>query len=168
MSHPLGEYVIADAANMECSPAEIEFDISNHPTRISMVDKLRGQSGWMRLEHLRIDSFDREEYLLFSGFNDAGANLDQETCEKMFNCRGLVKGKDTFLIWQIIASRAKHSVTFKPRLYAALRENNQHFNEARNQLDKWAEDMELAAQKELDDNKRQIRELQQLNLCYLR
>jgi hypothetical protein len=53
-------------------------------------------------------------------------------------------------------------------LYAALRENNQHFNEARNQLDKWAEDMELAAQKELDDNKRQIRELQQLNLCYLR
>jgi len=114
LSHPLGEYVIADAANMECSPAEIEFDISNHPTRISMVDKLRGQSGWMRLEHLRIDSFDREEYLLFSGFNDAGANLDQETCEKMFNCRGLVKGKDTFLIWQIIASRAKHSVTFKP------------------------------------------------------
>ena len=81
---------------MECSPAEIEFDISNHPTRISMVDKLRGQSGWMRLEHLRIDSFDREEYLLFSDFNDAGANLDQETCEKMFNCRGLVKGKDTF------------------------------------------------------------------------
>jgi len=96
LSHPLGEYVIADAANMECSPAEIEFDISNHPTRISMVDKLRVQSGWMRLEHLRIDSFDREEYLLFSGFNDAGANLDQETCEKMFNCRGLVKGKDTF------------------------------------------------------------------------
>jgi len=82
LSHPLGEYVIADAANMECSPAEIEFDISNHPTRISMVEKLRGQSGWMRLEHLRIDSFDREEYLLFSGFNDAGANLDQETCRK--------------------------------------------------------------------------------------
>ena len=26
----------------------------------------------------------------------------------------------------------------------SLEENNQHFNEARNQLDKWAEDMELA------------------------
>jgi len=25
-----------------------------------------------------------------------------------------------------------------------LKENNQRFNEARNQLDKWAEDMELA------------------------
>ena len=168
MSHPLGEYVIADAANMECSPAEIEFDISNHPTRISMVDKLRGQSGWMRLEHLRIDSFDREEYLLFSGFNDAGANLDQETCEKMFNCRGLVKDKDTFFDMADNRLQGEAQRHVQATIVRSLEENNQHFNEARNQLDKWAEDMELAAQKELDDNKRQIRELQRLNLCYLR
>ena len=41
-----------------------------------------------------------------------------------------------------------------------LEENNRHFSEARDQLDKWAEDMEMAAQKELDDTKRQIRDLQ--------
>ncbi len=41
-----------------------------------------------------------------------------------------------------------------------LEENNRHFAEARDQLDKWADDMELAAQKELDDTKRQIRDVQ--------
>lgn len=45
-------------------------------------------------------------------------------------------------------------------LARSLETNNRHFNEARDQLDKWAEDMELAAQKELDDTKRQIRDLQ--------
>jgi chromosome segregation ATPase len=33
-------------------------------------------------------------------------------------------------------------------------------SEARDQLDKWAEDMEMAAQKELDDTNRHIRDLQ--------
>jgi len=41
-----------------------------------------------------------------------------------------------------------------------LEENNRHFTEDRDQLDKWAEDMELAAQRELEDTKRQIRDLQ--------
>jgi predicted nucleic acid-binding Zn-ribbon protein len=41
-----------------------------------------------------------------------------------------------------------------------IEENNRHFAEARDQLDKWADDMELAAQRELDDTKRQIRDLQ--------
>ena len=41
-----------------------------------------------------------------------------------------------------------------------MEENSRHFAEARDQLDKWAEDMELAAQRDLDDAKRRIRELQ--------
>jgi predicted nucleic acid-binding Zn-ribbon protein len=41
-----------------------------------------------------------------------------------------------------------------------LEENSRHFAEARDQLDKWAEDMEMAAQRELDDTKRLIRDLQ--------
>jgi len=41
-----------------------------------------------------------------------------------------------------------------------LEVNNGHFAEARDQLDIWAEEMEMAAQKELDDTKRRIRESQ--------
>lgn len=42
----------------------------------------------------------------------------------------------------------------------SLEVNSKHFNEARDQLDKWAADMVKAAEKELDDIKRQIRDAQ--------
>ena len=40
---------------------------------------------------LQVESYEREEYLLFSGFEDDGASLDQETMEKLFGCSGHVK-----------------------------------------------------------------------------
>ncbi|MEW6671826.1 MAG: SNF2-related protein [Thermodesulfobacteriota bacterium] len=163
LSHPLGEHVIHDAKIKDCKPALIQFDISGHPARISVVENLKGKSGWMLLQQLIIDSFEREEYLLFSTFDDSGANLDQEACEKIFNCAGTVTGS------AIISETAKKRLQADAQRHCqatiarSLEENHRHFNEARDQLDKWAEDMELAAQKELDDNKRQIRELQRLS-----
>ncbi len=161
LSHPLGEYVIADAKSCICPQTEVIFDISHHPTRISVVESLKGKSGWLRLQHLRIDSFDCEEYLLFSAVDDQGKNIDQETCEKLFNCEGYVHESlsvpDNSIEKRLTGDSERHvrSVILKN-----LEENNRHFNEVRDQLDKWAEDMEMAAQRELDDTKRQIRELQ--------
>jgi predicted nucleic acid-binding Zn-ribbon protein len=44
-----------------------------------------------------------------------------------------------------------------------MEENNNYFNEAREQLDKWVHDQELAAQSELDNIKKQIRETTRLS-----
>jgi len=41
----------------------------------------------------------------------------------------------------------------------SLEENNHHFNEARERLEKWVDDMVLAAEKELKDTKQQIKAL---------
>lgn len=160
LSHPLGEHAIAQAKSCSCPPAEITFDITGHPTRISVVERLKGQAGWLVLQHLRIDSFDAEEYLLFSAVDDQGNNLDQETCEKFFNCTGQARPIET--IPDTVRARlgedcARHS---QATIARNLEDNNRHFAEARDQLDKWAEDMEMAAQKELDDMKRQVRDLQ--------
>jgi hypothetical protein len=160
LGHPLGEHVIHEASKRPCPPAEVVFDISGHSARIAVVERLKGRSGWLSLQHLHIESFDSEEYLLFSGMDDAGGNTDQETCEKLFNCDGLVRAI------QSIPDSAKERLTrdqerhVQATLAKNLEENNRHFSEARDQLDKWAEDMEMAAQKELDDAKRQIRDLQ--------
>lgn len=160
LSHPLGEHVIHEASKRSCPPAEVVFDISGHSTRIAVVERLKGRSGWLSLQHLRIDSFDSEEYLLFSGMDDAGNNIDQETCEKLFNCSGQVRAVQAIpdsVKERLMRDQERH---VKATLAKNLEENNRHFSEARDQLDKWAEDMEMAAQKELDDTKRQIRDLQ--------
>jgi hypothetical protein len=160
LNHPLGEHVIAEAVKRACPPAEIAFDITGHATRILAVEQLKGRFGWLTLQHLRIDSFDSEEYLLFSAVDDEGNNLDQETCEKLFNCTGRVSRQveaPASVQDRLKADGKRH---FKAAIARNLEENNRHFAEARDQLDKWADDMELAAQKDLDDVKRQIRERQ--------
>ena len=160
LSHPLGEYVINTAKEQPCPVTEVVFDISAHPTRIAVIESLKEKSGWLNLQHLIIDSFDAEEYLLFSAMDDAGNNLDQETCEKLFNCTGYLK--DAQIVPDKIQERLNNDQERHARATLAknLEENNRHFSEACTQLDKWAEDMEIAAQKELDDTKRQIREMQ--------
>jgi len=160
LSHPLGEHVINEAKEGPCKPAGVVFDISGHPTRIALVERLKGKSGWLSLQHLHIESFDAEEYLLFSAIDDTGNNIDQETCVKLFNCSG--HSTNPQAIPEAVTQRLKLDQTRHAQATLArnLEENNRHFSEARDQLDKWAEDMEMVAQKALDDSKRQIRDLQ--------
>ena len=160
LSHPLGEHVLAKAKAYSCPLAEITFDITGHSTRISMVERLKEQAGWLSLQHLRIDSFDTEEYLLFSAVDDRGNNLDQETCEKLFNCTGQTRPVGTMPDTVLARLRDDCDRHSQATIARNLEANSRHFAEARDQLDKWAEDMEMAAQKELDDMKRQIRDLQ--------
>jgi chromosome segregation ATPase len=137
----------------------VMFDISNHPTRISMVEALQGKSGWLVLQRLAIDSFEREEHLLFSAFDDAGRALDQETCEKLFNCAGHVLESLEIPAGEqqrLAADAERHA---RATVSKSLERNNQHFNEAREQLERWAEDMVVAAEKELGDTKEQIKAL---------
>ena len=160
LGHPLGLYVQEQAKQLDCPSASVSFDITNHPSRITVIEQLQGYSGWLKMQHLTIDTFDREEYILVSGFDDNGKSLDQETCEKMFNCDGTVEHPQAppeGISERLKAECERHVFATITR---NLEENNKHFNEARDKLDKWADDMVVSAEKELDDVKRQIRDLQ--------
>jgi len=159
LSHPLGEYVLEQGQNLPTSLAHVIFDVTNHPTRIAVVERLKGQSGWLHLQKLVIESFQMEEYLLFSGITDDGHSLDQEICEKLFRCEGKVKG--AFQIPQEVAKRleAEAERHVQATIARSLEENNRYFQEAREQLEKWADDMILAAEQELNQTKEQIKAL---------
>jgi len=159
LGHPLGEHVIQAGRDYPTPVAKVRFNVSEHPARISMVEELKGKSGWLVLQRLAIDSFEREEHLLFSAFDDGGRHLDQETCEKLFNCEGelldpldVPEGERQ----RLAADADRHA---KATVSKSLERNNQHFNEARERLERWADDMVLAAEKELRDTKEQIKAL---------
>ncbi len=157
MSHPLGENVLESGKSIETPIAEVTFDISNHPTKISVVERLLSKSGYLKLDRLTVESYEREEYLLFSGFDDAGMSLDQETMEKLFSCGGNVRELPEIpaVVAERLASDSDRHA--KATLSRSLEENNKHFNEARERLEKWADDMVISAEKELRDTKDQIR-----------
>ncbi|MGE5550415.1 MAG: SNF2-related protein [Bacteroidota bacterium] len=158
-SHPLGEYVIEEAKRTETPAAEIHFDITNHPVRLSVVEALRGQSGYLTLTRLTVDSYDREEYLLFSGFVDDGTALDQETMEKLFLCNGRVIRSNANPEPQAKRLAAESERHVQATVSRSLEQNSKHFHDAREKLEKWADDMVLSAEKALTDTKEQIKTL---------
>lgn len=159
LSHPLGEYVLEAAKAAATPEAEVHFDVTRHPTKLSVVEALRGKRGYLTLCRLVIESYEREEYLLFSGFTDDGAALDQETMEKMFLCGGRVVASVTIPEPQARRLTAEAERHAKATLNRSLERNNRHFHEAREKLERWADDMVLAAEKALADTKEQIKAL---------
>ncbi len=159
LSHPLGEHVVESAKAIDTPVTRIVFDVSHHPARIHTVEALRGKSGYLTLARLVIESYEREEYLLFSGFDNAGASLDQETMEKLFICSGQVKGDAVIpsaVRERLEADANRHD---KATVSRSLELNSIHFNQAREKLEKWADDMVLSAEKALADTKEQIKAL---------
>jgi predicted nucleic acid-binding Zn-ribbon protein len=157
LSHPLGEWVIDTGKSCPAPVATVTFDITNYPMKLSMVEALKGQSGWLNLQRLAIDSFEKEEHLLFSAFTDSGKSLDQETCERLFQCAA------TYAPMDEVPETAKNRLLSETKLHTdatiagSLEDNNRLFSEERERLEKWAEDMVYAAEKDLADTKAQIK-----------
>ncbi len=156
LTHPLGEWVVERGRELPTPPAAVAFDITNHGTRIADVEALRGRAGWLTLQRLTIDAFDTEEHLLFSALDDAGAPLDQETCEKLFRCDGVVEALPPPEVAprRLEADAQQHAAAALARASEA---NHRLFQEERDRLDRWADDMVKGAEKALDDTKAQIR-----------
>jgi hypothetical protein len=160
LSHPLGELVLDRAKTAETPSASITFDVSNHPTRLHVIEALRGKSGYLTLCRQVIDSFETEEYLLFSGFDEGGQSLDQETIDKLFQCSGRVD--DCSQIPDVLAGRLAQESTrhAEATVSRSLEANSRHFQQAREKLERWADDMVLAAEKALRDTKDKIKVMQ--------
>jgi len=159
LSHPLGEWVTDTGKTIPTEAKSVIFDISNHPTRLAIVETLKGRSGYLRLSRLTIESYEEEEYLLFSAFDEQGQSLDQETCEKLFNCGGYAEPIDALpngVAGRLEREAKRHS---EATISRSLDANSKHFNQARERLERWAEDSVFAAEQAIRDTKEQIKEL---------
>ncbi|EKJ86154.1 helicase-like protein [Leptospira meyeri] len=157
LNHPLGEYVIESSKSLETPLADLTFSISEHPANIYSVEQLIGKSGYLTLNLLKIESYELEDYLLFSGFDDMGTSLDQETCEKLFSCLATTRKIESIpndIHERLVAEGNRH---VDASISLSLEANNKYFHEAREKLEKWADDMVLSAEKALKETKEQIK-----------
>jgi hypothetical protein len=79
--------------------------------------------------------------------------------EKLFGCAGRVDGGDVLpepVQKRLAAEAERHS---KATISRSLEQNSVHFHQARETLEKWADDMVLSAEKALLDTKEQIKML---------
>lgn len=159
LSHPLGEYVLDEGKKANTPMNEVVFNVSNHPYKISLIEQLSGTTGYLTLTKLTVESYQKEEYLLFNGYTDNGKLIDQEVCEKLFNCNAEVKKAIHWSIDSVIKLELDSNQHVTATINKSLENNNRFFHEERDRLEKWADDMIIAAEKDLTDTKIKIKEL---------
>ena len=158
LSHPLGEWSIDTSLNAATPVATLELDYSKHGARVSVIEKLRGKSGWLTLARLEVTAFETTEALLFSGLTDDGQVLDQEACEKLMAIPAA--GKPTTLSTTVPEALLANSQRAVAATVAQVLEANQRlFNEERDKLERWADDKLLAAEEALKNTKARIAQL---------
>jgi len=158
LSHPLGEWSIDTSLNAATPVATLKLDYSKHGARVSVIERLRGMSGWLTLARLEVNAFETTEALLFSGLTDDGQVLDQEACEKLMAIPAA--GKPTPLSTVVPAALLANSQRAVAATIAQVLEANQRlFNEERDKLERWADDKLLAAEEALKNTKARIAQL---------
>ena len=156
-SHPLGEFCIDCGQSLTPSTAKVVFDLSGYSAKVSAVEPLVKKSGWLMLSRLVIQSLDVQDYLLFSGFADDGAQIEHEVFEQLFKLDGRVV--DELSVPEEVSTR----LTNDSKQFASattrkcLEENNNHFQERRMQLYRWADDVVAAAERNLSQVKTEVR-----------
>ncbi|MFA5702658.1 MAG: SNF2-related protein [Advenella sp.] len=158
LSHPLGEWSIDASLNAATPVATLKLDYGKHGARVSVIERLRGMSGWLTLARLEVTAFETTEALLFSGLTDDGQVLDQETCEKLMAIPAA--GKPTPLSTAVPEALLANSRRAVAATIAQVLEANQRlFNEERDKLERWADDKLLAAEEALKNTKARIAQL---------
>lgn len=160
LTHPLGEYVLDQGRSASTPSSTLHFSYAQwleaRNPRISVIEQLLGKQGWLQLNLLELDSFQREEHLVFTAMTDSGELLDQETCEKLFQLCANVEPT------QISPPDDLHGNARRQidaALSQALEQNDKFFQQERDKLDAWAEDRILAAEQALQDTKLKLKGL---------
>ena len=156
MNHPLGEYVLDKGRRLNTPVANVIFDLTSHPYKLSALESLATKSGWLELNQLELQSFQDEEHLVFTAQTDTGELLDQELCEQLFNLSATTQGSVSEEPPEALKENAKQQI--KAKLNQVLEENNKYFEQAREKLEAWAEDQILSSEKALEDTKLKIRD----------
>ena len=155
LTHPLGEFVLDSGRRLDVPTVELTFDLSGYPHRVSVLDNLETKSGWLELNLLELESFQREEHLVFTAQSDDGTLLDQEACERLFNIAARISGEAGEVPKSLIDNAHRQ---IEAALSKALEENNQYFQREREKLDQWADDQIQSAEQQLEDTKIKIRD----------
>ena len=151
VGHKLAQRILQACKELETPAKEVVFDYTNSNTRIAYLEKFIGQSGWMKVQLLQVNSFELEEYFLMSCFTDEGEEIYSDMANRFFSLDASVKNN-------ILMSKAIEE-TFKESLFSlkqnilnenALRNNN-FFDVEIDKLDQWADDMKISLEKEIKD-----------------
>ncbi len=159
LQHPLADAVYSQALSRELPSAEVVFDYQEYAGKITILEKLCGQAGWLRLGLFTVTALDQiEDHLLFAANTDDGQTLDAELARLLFKLPGktgeLTNAPAEFTQLLDDATHAQqHAIQQK-----VSSRNAQFFEAEAAKLDAWADDLKIGLEREIKEFDRQIKE----------
>jgi len=156
IGHPLAQNILQDAAGKNLPEAEIAFNYTGHPGKISILEPLVGQSGTLSLFGLTVEALNVEDYLIFSAVTNDGTVLDDEQARRLFSLPGECFGLEGSIpcndrLQRIYDARADGIVE-------TINARNAHFfDEELEKLERWADDLKSGLEFDLKERDREIK-----------
>ncbi|MBP8003199.1 MAG: DEAD/DEAH box helicase family protein [Chloroflexi bacterium] len=161
LQHPLAEEVLHLARSRPTPPAHLHLAYNQHLGKITILEPLLGQAGWLRLAQFTADSLDQaEDHLLFAAITDSGRVLDDETTRRLFSLPGWVKQTNE-LPGLVEATHKLDSLINQQQQtiqYKISARNAQFFEAEAAKLDGWADDLKAGLERDIKELDRQIKE----------
>jgi superfamily II DNA/RNA helicase len=151
VGHKLAKEILGACKQLNTSAKELTFDYSNTPTKVTALESYIGQSGWLQVSHLEINSFEFEDFLITACITDNGETIDNEIAQRFFSIQA-TEG-------QAIYAPDDIKKTLEEVLYSETQSvisdnanrNKDFFDTEMDKLDQWADDMKLSLDKEIKD-----------------
>jgi SNF2 family DNA or RNA helicase len=151
VGHKLAKQILNACKNLNTPNKEMIFDYSNTPTKITALEKYIGQSGWLQVSRLEINSFEYEDYLISSCITDNGENIDTDIAQRFFSLQA-TEGNSIYVDNE--AASKLNEVLFSNTqsvISDNANRNKDFFDTEMDKLDQWADDMKLSLDKEIKD-----------------
>ena len=151
VGHKLAKKILNACKQIDTVTREVIFDYTNTPTKVTTLEPYIGQSGWLQVSHLKITSFEFEDFLILACVTDSGETIENELAQRFFSLRAR-EGRAMYASDEI-----------KEHLEAVLysetqtvisdnaNRNKDFFDTEMDKLDQWADDMKLSLDKEIKD-----------------
>lgn len=154
---PLGSWCIAEGGGLCPHVHHVDFDLSGYRGKISVLEQLKGQSGWMLLNKRTAEGIEAKDSLLFSGFTDEGKSLATDILAQFFHLEA-VMGEERIATPNVTDRLARESALLsKATAKQELERSNALYKERQAQLDRWQDDQVNAAQHAVDVLKQEQR-----------
>lgn len=151
VGHKLAKQILNACKKLNTPSKEIIFDYSNTPTKVTTLEKYIGQSGWLQVSRLEINSFEYEDYLIAACITDNGEIIENEIAQRLFSiqakeCNPLYEDKETKVkLNEVLFSNTQSVISENAN------RNKDFFDTEMDKLDQWADDMKISLDKEIKD-----------------
>jgi hypothetical protein len=156
--HPLALQVVEACKKNQIDSHKISFNYSESASKITPLESFVGQSGWISVENLKIDSFETEDYLLYACFTDNGQQLDAELAARLLS---LPATEHTEVIpSESVVARCNELIQVATNAFVSenIDRNKQFFMDETNKLNVWADDQVEAKTLELKQTKAELKD----------